>query len=289
MASLKDILANEKEFADTVAFTLSNGLQTTLGELRNLSKSQVKALSDREAGINAKQAELERNFTELKAAQVKTAELYAAVEAEKAKLANNLNTNSNSNSNTNVNDPLSTLENDAILGPVVKYMRSSNEKLQAELKAKQDLIDKVIEGNKQLATSYLNDRLTEQYESTVPEAKRKDLSIEQLIKYGMDNNYKTRSGYVDIKRAYADLTVGERTEEVKKSGYDEGYKKAMEEIAAKGIVVQRPGSGGNGTMGDIMPGANREPSPFKNLDEAFNAAAKDAQLWTNFNSNMAVQ
>jgi hypothetical protein len=283
--ALKDIFANEKEFADSVVISLSNGITATLGEFRGLTKAQQKALSDREAAINAKQAELDKNVTDLKAAQIKTAELYAQVEQEKAKLV----TQGNTNTNTNVNDPLATLENDVILGPVVKYMRSSNEKLQAELKAKDELINKVIEGNKQLATSYLNDRLTEQYESTVPEAKRSELSIEKLIQHGMAQGYKTKSGYVDIKKSYADLTVNERTEEVKKSGYDEGYKKALEEMAAKGIVVQRPGSGGNGTMGDIMPGANREPSPFKNLDEAFNAAAKDANLWTNFNSNMAVQ
>jgi len=271
---LKDILKDAKQFPDNHVLTLGNGQTYTLGMLRSLDADSQKQLSAREAEIATKASALEAKFKELSAAQATTAQLYA--EAQK-QLEEAKGLKAASAAAAPADDPLARLENDNILGPLVKY----NKALEAKLKETQTQFSQVLDGVKKMGEAYVNDRLMDAYGRVVPQDKRDKVTIEALIQAGLAKGYKTSSGYVDIERAYADIAAPDNLAAATKAADEAGYKRAMEEMQAKGIVVHAPTGGMSSNLIGV-PGTH-EPSPFKTMDEAFAAAAKDTNLWRQFN------
>jgi hypothetical protein len=278
---IKALIADKTNFADTVVVTVGNQ-QMTLGEIRSLATETQNAINKRETELNQRQQQLEKGLRDLGIAQTTTAELYAQVQQEKAGLGNNTNRPA-----ANEPDPLDALEKDNILGPLVRTLRSETAATKAALEAERKSREEITKGMQMIAQTYLNDKLGETYEATVPEAKRVALPIEQLIQYGMTQGYKTRGGYVDIKRAYNELTANDRAAATETELRDKITKEVTADLMSKGIVVRAPSAMGGGLPSfesPAGPGANNSgQQAFKSLDAAFEAAAKDANLWREFN------
>jgi len=286
VATLAEVLKDTQHFPDNVAFTTANGVQTTIGELRSLSAAQLKVVTDREAVVAAKEAALQKSLDELGRAQQTTAQLFAKVTADQEKLEAALKANGNNGGNSGNNgqpDPLERLESDQILGPLVKYTRAETVALKAELAATKKANEDILKAVQTMGQSYLNDRLTDQYDKLVPADKKANLPLQQLIKHAMDNKYTNSSGYVDIVRSYNELTASDQRSAIVADADKAGYERAMKEMQEKGIIV-RPPSGGGGSGVFSGQSAGHTDSNFKNLDEAFAAAAKDADLWREFNT-----
>jgi hypothetical protein len=256
MPDLKDIIADSQYKDDQLINVL--GQQYTLGSLRTLTKGQQAALDKQEKELADKQAKMDKDLKDLQAAQRTTGELYAQLEQQRLAAGGQPKGN-------NEPDPLDRLEQDNIIGPLVKHSKA----LKAQLAATEAKNAEILKGMQNMAGAYLNDRLTDVYERVVPEADRAKFSQQALIEYGMQNKYTTSSGYVDIKRAYMEQTAGSREAQSAKEAEERGYQKALEEMKAKGIVVGQPAGGGG--IGDyfVANDDKRPASTFKSLDEAF--------------------
>ena|ERR1700733_14625972 len=272
---LRDILKDSKQFGDNMVITLANGQAYNLGMLRTLTTEQQNALSTKEAALVAKEAELTKKFDELKAAQATTAQTYADAQKQLDEIKSLRATPGATGSQP---DPLSALENDNILGPFVKYTKA----LESQVKAAEKKSEDITKALQAMSQSYLNDRLTDTYARVVPQDKRDKITVEALITQGLQKGYKTLGGYVDIERAYADIAAPDNLEAAKKAADEAGYKRAMEEMQSKGIIIQAPTGGPTGQVG-VPFASTREASPFKSLDEAINAAAKDVNIWREWN------
>ena len=274
---LKDILADSKQFADSVVVNVNNQ-PFTLGALRTLTAAQQKALSDREKAAQDKEAQLAKQLEELNAARVTTANLYAdIVKREEALKAAGPAAAAHAEP-----DPLERLESDNILGPLVKSFRAKTGTLEQQLANQTKVNEQLLEGIKRMGESYLTDRLTDIYERTVPEANRSKISLESLIQHALTNKYNTKAGYADISRSYKELTAAE-TQAASEATLREKIEKVVrEKLLAEGIIV-RPPTGMGGGLPSMEGPANVRGQAFASLDKAFEAAAKDADLWRQFN------
>ena len=291
MATLKEVLADKANFADNVVIEVG-GVKTTLGELRAVDAAKVAAISAKEQQIADQQAKLERSLAELTAAQTSVAQTFAEVQRQREELAKAAQ--GGNGSGNSQPDPFAALEKDSVLGPAFSHIKQQNTQLLAKLAEEAKNREQLQQGLNKMVEVYLSDRLTETYRATVPADKQGqgELKLENLIRLAKEKGYNTPGGYVDIARAYSDLTANDTLAAKVKAAEEAGYKKALEEAAARGIVVQAPsgmasgapsfGLGGNSVSGN-------DNKPFKNLDEAFAAAAKDAELWREWNGLPAGQ
>lgn len=296
--TLKEILADKAAFADNVVWNLGNGSAVTLGELRELSTRQQTELSKKEEAIATAQASLNSSKTELEKAQLNTASLYTnlqlAVKAVQEGKFDSLppevkslfgNVAPSGGNNNHGNDPfadLSRLENDTLLGPVVQALKASRE----EARKAQQAADATTEVQKKMATNYINGVLEDRYDRLVPLEKQEKLPLNTLIQTAVRANQYSNDSTPNIKWALRELTSGDTAAEREAAIRADERKKAKEEMSANG-------GGGNGihvppptTFGlDVHNRSGAAPKAYASLNEAFEAAAKDKDIWSQVDAN----
>jgi len=292
--NLKDILADSKSYPDALVFDMGGGTKVTLGELRGLTAAQQKALSDKEAEYAAANAGVAAKEAELKKAQVNTANLYTTVTQAVAALQSGKlddpavkqvfgdklpNLGSNSNNNNNNNDPWATvskLEQDSLLGPMVTVVKA----LAEQVKAAQAQAAAVVNTQKEMATSYLNETLLDRYDKLVPADKQDKITLESLIQTAVRNGYRTPSNMPDIRRALRDATAAEDAAAREAQIRADERAKIEKEMAAagRGRDIALPGGGGGVTRFGLDSKTVGKGS-FSSLDEAFKAAENDSEIW----------
>lgn len=285
MPTLKDVLADKAKYGDNLAWQLENGVSVTLGQLRQMSDERQLALTNQEKEIERRNGEIALAERKLKEGQVQTADLYAkmnqAMEAIKSGRLTDPLVAQLFGSISGVTPPnadpfaeLSRLETDTLMGPLVKMLKQVNERAS---KAEQAVAENV-KVQQRMATSYINGTLEDRYDRLVPADKQDKITLEALIKDAVNHNELRSDNTPDIRKAYQRATAAEtQAERDKKIAADaiEAYKKEHPE--ADGINVP-PSSSFFGL--DVHNRSGQAVQPYKNLDEAFAAAAKDKDIWS---------
>jgi hypothetical protein len=266
---LKEVIDN-KELKDDYVVTLAGGKTVQLGEIRNLTKASQKLLTDREANLAAQEAQLKKNLETLQLAQAETAKLYAELNQQK--------TNKGNDDNKGQLDPLDSLVNDAILGPLAKAYKNQQVIID-ELKVK--ALQPLVKAQQDMAAIYVQDRIEDLYDRTVPDKLKATVSLESILKVANDNNLRNKYGVPDIRAAYRQMSTKALTQEdidaQLKAAREEGKKEAME---AARLRVPRPGIGSVSGRPESSFKPTKLTSVSDALGEALAAAAKDADIWS---------
>jgi hypothetical protein len=274
---LKQVIDN-KDLKDDMVVTLAGGQSIPLGDIRSLTKAQQKLLSDKEANLVAREADLRKNLDTLQAAQAETAKLYADLQNQRGTV--------DDKSHSPAKDALETLESDAILGPIAKAIRSQQAAID---KFNKESIEPVIKAQQDMAKAYVTHRISDMYRLTVPADKRSTVTLESLLKVANDNGLKDAYGIPDVERAYLAVSTKPITEadlakqlaEAKEAGRKEAMDQARLRVPRPGIgaVSGRPESSFRPTIGEntTVSGA---------LSEALAAAAKDSDIWKNVDDSL---
>lgn len=277
--TLKDILADSRQFPDSVVFTLANGTTVPLGDLRSMSAGDQKELNKREEGLKERQRKFDEDLAALQLAQQETARLYADVTTRQEAIRRG---GTGDDGRPPEPDPLEALERDPALKPLAKVIRAQQQRIE-------DLSEKnmkpIANAIKQMAEAYVNDRTADIYERVVPAGQRGDFTFDKLLKHANDNKMTTRTGIPDIAGAFVALTTKPMSAadiEAQLVAAREEGRQAEREAAA--LRVPRPGVGATRQVGPV--GANGSPQVFKTLDEAFSAAAKDVDIWKNMDQGV---
>lgn len=300
MATLKEVLDDKVGYADNIAFSLANGVQTTLGALRTLSAERQTAISAKEAELTSAATTLKTQQDELRKAQVNTANAYTLItKATEAIQAGNYNDPAvkqllgdksitfPNNRNDN-NDPfaaLSKIENDALLGPLVQVIKA----IDADNKKAQKAVADNVAIQSNMATNYLNGVLEDRYDRLIPQDKQDKFPLDTLIRNAVGSKQFRTDGTPDIKAAYRSLTAGDDSAAREKQIREDERKKVTDELQANGrgsdgqpIFTPTPSNFGL----DVHNRSGKAPVPFKSLDDAFAAAAKDKDIWANVDQTL---
>ncbi len=271
---LKQVIDN-KDLKDTDVITLAGGQTVPIGDVRNLTKAQLKTLSDREANLVTQEAALKKNLETLQLAQAETAKLFTDLQNQRQQAPPN-------NNNNNQPDPFDALEKDPILGPLAKAYRQQSAAME-ELKTK--ALQPIVQAQRDMANAYVRDRIEDLYERIVPDAKKSTISLDSILKVANDNGLKTATGIPDIRRAYQAISTkpiaAEDLEKQLAAAREEGRKEAAE---ANRLRVPRPGIGAVSGRPESAFKPTKLGSVSDALTEAINAAAKDADIWANIDN-----
>lgn len=292
--TLAEMLKDKASFPDNLVWNVGNGTAVTLGELRTLSTSQQTELSKKEEAIAAREAAMNSSKSELEKAQLNTANLYTSLQQAivavregkfdslppevKSLFGNTPPPNGNGNGNNN-NDPfaaLSRLEQDTLMGPIVQVIKATRD----EARKAQEAVEANKKIQEAMARNYVNGVLEDRYDRLVPVEKQEKLPLSTLIQAAVKANQFNSDSTPNIKWALKELTAGETAAEREAKIRADERKKYEEELASKGggagIHVPPPTSFGL----DVHNRSGAAPKPFANLDEAFAAAAKDKDIWS---------
>src|SRR5258708_5301903 len=274
---LKQVIDN-KDLKDTDVITLAGGQTVPIGDVRNLTKAQLKTLSDREANLVTQEAALKKNLETLQLAQAETAKLFTDLQNERQQTTPN-------NNNNNQPDPFDALEKDPSLGPLAKASRQQSAALE-EIKTK--ALQPIVQAQRDMANAYVRDRIEDLYERIVPDAKKSTISLDSILKVANDNGLKTATGIPDIRRAYQAISTkpiaAEDLEAQLKAAREEGRREAAD---AARLRVPRPGIGAVSGRPESAFKPTTLNSVCDALTETLNAEAKDADIWSNFNNRQA--
>lgn len=266
---IKEVIDN-KDLKDDFVVTLAGGKTVQIGDIRNMTKANQKALADREANLAAQELKLKKDLETLQLAQAETAKLFT-------ELTNNKNDRHDKSDDKP--DPLASLENDPILGPIARTVRQQNAAME-ELRTK--ALSPLTKAIKDMAETYVTDRIEMDYDRVVPDAKKATISLESILKVANDNGLKTRSGIPDLRRAYQHMSTKPMTQEdidaQLKAAREEGRKEAEEKARLR---VPRPGIGSTGGRpeSEFKPTIGANTTVSSALEEAIAKAAQDADIW----------
>lgn len=266
---LKEVIDN-KDLKDDYVVTLAGGKTVQIGEIRSLTKASQKSLADREANLAASQAKLQQDIETLHLAQAETAKLFTELQNNKS---------DRHDKTDDKPDPLAAMENDPILGPIARTVRQQNAAME-ELRTK--ALSPLTKAIKDMAETYVTDRIEMDYDRIVPEAKRSTISLEAILKVANDNGLKTRSGIPDLRRAYQQMSTKPMSQEdIDKQLADARAAGRKEAEEAARLRVPRPGIGSTGGRpeSEFKPTIGANTTVASALEEAISRAAKDADIW----------
>src|SRR5258708_39943194 len=170
---LKQVIDN-KDLKDTDVITLAGGQTVPIGDVRNLTKAQLKTLSDREANLVTQEAALKKNLETLQLAQAETAKLFTDLQNQRPQTPPN-----NNNNNNNQPDPFDALEKDHIIGPLAKASRQQSAALDV-LKTK--ALQPIVQAQRDMANPYVRPRINHLIYTIIPDAKKSTITIDTILK-----------------------------------------------------------------------------------------------------------
>lgn len=287
MPTLKEVLADKGKYQDNLVWDLGGGTTVTLGQLRGLSAEDQNTISRREQELTARDSELKK-------AQLTTADLYTnLLTAQEAIKAGRMDDPSikmifgdaavpghNGSHNDDPFEALSRLEQDTLVGPLVQVIKKVND----NAKKAQDAVAANINVQKAMATNYMNGVLEDRYDRIVPVNMQEKITLASLIQDAVRNNEFSSDSVPDIRKAFKRATAGDTEAAREKQIRDDERKKVTDELnktgrgpGSDGIFVGQPGN----TFGlDVHNRSGNAQQPYKSLDEAFAAAEKDSSIWS---------
>jgi len=289
MPTLKEVLADKAKYQDSLLWKFDDTTSVTLGQLRQLSDEKQAQLSKQETDMLKRQTELDAADRKLKDSQIQTANVFtslnSAMEAIKAGRLNDPAVTSLFGNNgvpgvgpTGPADPfaeLSRLESDSLMGPLVKVLKVVNDRAQ---KAEQAVANN-IKVQQTMATHYLNGTLEDRYDRLVPADKQDKITLEALIRDAVAHNELRTDSTPDIRKAYIRATAADTQAEHDKQVAEAAIKKYQEEHPDSNNAINVPPTSSFFGL-DVHNRGGDAAKPFKNLDEAFAAAAKDKDIWS---------
>jgi hypothetical protein len=208
--TLQEILADPKTFADGIEMTIGNE-KVNLGQLRELSASQQRTLSEKISGADRREAEARDTAT--KAANL-LAELQTASETLRAQKT--------------VVPTEDDFDKEEFWGPVRKRFSDRDAKLDQAIKGIETLSSQV----KNAAAIWFKDRTRSQYEKASPRLKKvdqyKDWDVDKVLGYATEHRIVDEDGMPSVEKAILELTKANDIEQIKKEAYAEGMKAAKQ-------------------------------------------------------------
>lgn len=221
--NLKQVLEDEKTFADGIEITINNE-KVTLGDLRGLSRAKQNELSE-------KMAETERRRTEVMDLATKAADLQAQYEKQLAEVKNRPNPSEADFKN----DPFWAPVRDALASPV---------KTVGEL---QDKLDKLTNAVTNVSKIWAEDRWAAQFDRSKGRLKGdkfKDWTYEKARDYAAQNKILDNFGLPSVERAILELTkeddLAQKLSEAREAGLKEGLTRGRMGVMPKPTSASGP-------------------------------------------------
>lgn len=208
--TLQEILADPKTFADGIEMTIGNE-KVNLGQLRELSATQQRQLSEKIAGADQREAQARETAT-------KAANLLAELQTASEKLREQKTTPPTEDD----------FDKEEFWGPVRKRFSDRDAKIDQALKA----IDTLGKSVERAATIWAQERWQGQFKEVAPRLKKvdayKDWDFKKVLDYATERKIVDDYGFPSVERAVLDLTKANDIEQIKKEAYAEGMKAAKQ-------------------------------------------------------------
>ena len=247
MANLQDVLLNREKYPDTQEIDIG-GQKMSLGDLRNdvIPKGDMTKATQK---LSEEKRALEQNVTELQSA-------YQGLQGQLSTLLAGRTTADGTPARTS---PLSDLEADPLLGPVIAELRA----VRADLSKANDTNERLQRQQVEMATTYIQDG----YRRRIAELQSKDAALDPhaLIQFAVSRNMP------DIDMAYQLMTEDSRLKQRETEAEKRGYEKGKQEVVIPPIS--------SGRRMTVAP----PPEGVKDLDSAKDAALNDPtieRLWS---------
>jgi len=199
------ILQDDKTFPDSAEIEIS-GQKVSLGTIRDLTKKQQSAITER---VNA----LERERNEVRELATKAAELQSQLQAQ-------LEGSTTRTATVPTDDDF---EQDPFWTPVRKRTKSFESTIN-ELKETQK---KLYDAVQKASTIWAEDRWERQFETVKDKLKGdkyKDYNFEKVRDYAAQNKIVDRYGLPDMRKAVDEITKEDLLETIKKQAYEDGLR-----------------------------------------------------------------
>jgi len=269
--ALKDILTNGK-YADDMVLSLPDGTTATVGEMRGMEAAERNALLKRQRDLESAEQGLLQRTNSLRQAGL---------------LDEQLNPITTREIKQQITASTGLDESDPLFGPMVKETKAEIARLQAEHKAELDAIKaqvgKIAGATQQAVQGYLGDFYDATFTrslSTLPEPVRKDVKLEDAIKFATDRKLLDASGRLDIASA-VDRMSWDRVKDYERSQIAKESQQLTEEKKSL-AQMSRPGLNGPRVTKPSKEGFSPvdEKGRTKSFEEALAAAQDDDQIWT---------
>ncbi len=244
MASIHDMLTNDRAYPDTLEITAPDGSKVQLGALRGAFFERERVLNEQADAIGKARMEMTTAFQNVMAEREDLARRSGELEAQLKTIT-------------------ASAPGDASAARIAALETALGE-ARTEFDRK---LSQANEGTREAIEQYVYDRIGEQLKKVeLP----KGMTPKDIIEYALDNNFK--SGKMpDIERAVERLREPEMWEKKIEAAREEGYKKAQAEQAMASVH----GSSRVVTREDAAPPGVQK---FKDFDAAIAAAANDPKI-----------
>lgn len=206
--TLQEILADSKTFADGIELTIGTE-KVNLGQLRDLSATQQRQLSEKISGADRR--EQEARDTAMKAATLLS-------ELEKAR--------ETLNAQKTVTPTDDDFDKEEFWGPVRKRFSERDKKLEDAIKGLENLSKSV----ERAATIWAQERWQNQFKEVAPRLKKvdqyKDWDFKRVLDYATERKIVDDYGFPSIERTVAELTKANEIDTIKKEAFEAGKKAA---------------------------------------------------------------
>jgi hypothetical protein len=249
MASLAEAIKDKRGFPDDQKVALGNGLEITLGELRQFQEASGQDV--------AKQLEAERSKLAGEQAAV------AKAQEEVVALWTKLQEQSNKQPPRTDPTPGSDWRKDPFFAPIAEYLSTTVEAQQNKQAEQIAQFQKALG----LGVKYITDTLSEMRYSALPEEFRKETPYESAVKSAAERKFLDSGGVPDIRKVYEEW---ERPR-AQKSQMEKMREEIRTEERQKALQSSIPRPGGMPTGSTGAP----DPNAPKTIRESFQKLKED--------------
>lgn len=244
MPTLAEIIADKEHYADDTKFTLANGVETTIGDLRTFATSRQNDLEERQAALAAREAAL-NSLTE------EVAQMRARLEAQPQPQGQ-------PDPKSVADQLLAALRSGDSKIDIFKepgdYFKPLIDKLNAfdAWKAEQD---KIIAADRKAIQDSFKWHIDKQVKRDFRAYNDwpKDYKVENVVQYAQQNRLVDEFGYPDFDAVHERVTapIRERAnvDKIRADALAEGRKQAEAELRQHNAFVPLPGGNGSGISG----------------------------------------
>jgi hypothetical protein len=241
MPTLAEIIADKEHFTDDTKFTLANGVETTIGDLRTFADSRQGDLEERHAALTRREAALNQLTEEV-------AQMRARLEAQPPI--------QQPDSKSVADQLLAALRSGDAKVDIFKepgdYFKPLVDKLTAIEQWRTEQDGKLVADRKAIQDSFawhIKNQIRRDYRAHNDWPK--DYKIENAVQYARDNKLVDEMGYPDFDQVHERVTAPVRDEarikQIRDEARAEGAKEAEASLRTKNAFVPLPG--GNGSPG----------------------------------------
>jgi hypothetical protein len=251
--SWKEVLTDKSKFADDLKLNV-NGLEVSLGELRQMNK-------DSEGALARKMAEAELREKAAASKEMEAADFYAKLLDQQTKATT-----------TGVRDADGKDYNydaDPVLSPLNKRIAQIQEKIEKEYATKFQTLEQSLN----IATArYLQDSWKRDFEAI---SDRGDLDLKTTLEHAMKNKLVDEFGVPNVRKAADDLLASKREEAKIAKIREEERERARHEALAG--TLGRPSAGGTVNLGKSATANGGDAPKPSSLEQALEVAMANAK------------